>query len=53
MLRWMSKRKIEDVRLKEIQTDGVTACGIIYETLYFVGAEEKVHTHIQASNKAR
>jgi hypothetical protein len=52
MLRWMSKRKIEDVALIERQTDGVTACRIIYETLYFLGAKEKC-TYIQASNKAR
>jgi hypothetical protein len=42
----MSRRKIEDVRLIEIQADGVRTRRIIYETLYFVGPKEKyTYTH--------
>jgi hypothetical protein len=45
MLRWMSKRDIEDMRLIEIQTDGVTARRIIYQTLLLRRTQRKLHIH--------
>ena len=47
----MSKPKIEDARLIEIQTDGVTARRIKYETLCFVEPKGKrdIHTYKPAT----